>query len=149
MLGGDARLPFVRYLIFTFLSIAAAVGTAGSKQEGLPPGARLFVAPMEWNLDRFLVSEMERQALPVKMVTRAEDADFVMTSLYQSLGSHLMSPGHYIQVKISGSADGRQVWFTESNDYALFFGRLRPHGPKRVAEEVVRKLNRRVSVPAR
>lgn len=138
----------MRYLIFTFLAIAAA-GIAGPKQEGIPTGARLFVAPMEWNLDRFLVSEIGRQGLPLQMVARPDEADFVMTSLYQSLGSHLMSPGHYIQVKIAGTADGRQVWFTESNDYALFFGRLRPHGPQRVAEEVVRKLNRRLSAPTR
>jgi hypothetical protein len=141
----------VRYLVFAVLCLAFASGAIAQKPAvpSLPSGAKLFVAPMEWNLDRFVTGEIERQALPVQLVGRAEDADFVMTSVYQSLGSHFMSPGHYVQVKIAGAGDGKQIWFAESNDYALFFGRLRPHGPHRVAEEVVRKLHRRMSAPTR
>jgi hypothetical protein len=112
---------------------------------GLPAGAKLYVAPMEWNLDQFVTAEIQRQGVSVHLVARAEDADFVMTSLYQSLGSHLMSPGHYIQVKIVAAAGGKEVWFAEANDYALFFGRLRTHGPGRVAETIVKKLHRRMS----
>ncbi len=115
----------------------------------LPEGARLYVAPMEWNLDQFMSQEIRRHALRVTLVPRAEDADFVMSSEYQSLGSHLMSPGHYIQVRIAAAGDGKQVWFAEANDYALLFGRLRPHGPQRVAGDVVRKLHRRMSPPTR
>jgi hypothetical protein len=111
----------------------------------VPEGAKLFVAPMEWDLDRFIVAEIHNQGLPVQVVTRPEEADFVMTSHYQVLGSHMMSPGHYIQVKIVATVGGKQVWFAETNDYALFFGRLRPHGPARVAGAIVRKLRRGMS----
>jgi hypothetical protein len=102
--------------------------------------ARLYVAPMEWGLDRFVADEIRRQALPVQLVTTEEQADFVMTSLYQGLGSHMIAPGHYIQVRIVAAQDGQAVWAGETNDFALMFGRLRRHGPRRAAEDIVRKL---------
>jgi hypothetical protein len=102
--------------------------------------ARLYVAPMEWGLDRFVTDEIRRQALPVQLVTTEEQADFVMTSLYQKLGSHMIAPGHYIQVRIVAAYDGQAVWAGEVNDFALMFGRLRRHGPRRAAEAIVRRL---------
>jgi hypothetical protein len=120
---------------------------AGQRVSGsVPEGAKLYVAPMEWNLDRFVAAEIRSQGLPVQVVSHPEEADFVMTSLYQALGSHLMSPGHYIQVKIVAVNGGKQVWFGEANDYALIFGRMRPHGPARAAHEIVRKLHQGMSV---
>jgi hypothetical protein len=107
----------------------------------LPPGAKLYIAPMEWNLDRFVAAEIRRQGLPVQVVAFPEEADFVMTSVYQNLGSHLISPGHYIQVRIVSTADGQQVWFAEANDYATFFGRLRYHGPGRAAKSIVKRIS--------
>jgi hypothetical protein len=148
--GSGAKLPVVRYsAIFGICLTLVGLSAAKDPVPTVPAGAKIYVAPMEWNLDRFVTAEIQKQGLPVVLAARAEDADFVMTSLYQSLGSHFMSPGHYIQVKIVAAKGGRQVWFAEANDYALFFGRLRPHGPARVAEEVVRKLNRRMSASGR
>jgi len=100
---------------------------------------------MEWNLDQFIATEIQEQGVPVQVVANPKDADFVMTSFYQGLGSRLIAPGHYIQVKISAAGSNEPVWFAESGDYAVFFGRLRPHGPARAAKAVVRKLGRRMS----
>ena len=112
---------------FTILTLSLTLAGLASAQKpvvpALPTGTRLFVAPMEWNpRPVYYRRRSSGGRLPVQLVGRPEDADFVMTSVYQSLGSHFMSPGHYIQVKIAGASDGRQVWFTEANDYALFFG---------------------------
>ena len=116
---------------------------------GVPRGSKIYVAPMEWGLDRFITAEIRNQDLPVQLVASPEEADFVMTSLYQGLGSHLISPGHYIQVSIAASSGGKQVWSAEANDYALFFGRLRPHGPGRAATAIVRKLSADMSKAGR
>jgi len=104
------------------------------------PDAKLYVAPMEWNLDRFVVAQIVRQGLPVQLVTSQDQADFVMTSLYQKLGSHLIAPGHYIQVQIVATDNRKPVWAEEVNDFALVFGRLRRHGPGKAAESIVKKL---------
>ena len=102
--------------------------------------AKLYVAPMEWNLDRFVSDEIRRQGLPVDLVTTQAEADLVMTGLYQKLGSHFIAPGNYIQVRITAAADGKTVWANEVNDFAVFFGRLRRHGPRKAAEAIVKKL---------
>ena len=120
------------------------VGLLGAQEPisgDMPKGARLYVAPMEWNLDRFVAAEIRSQGVPVQLVTDPEEADFVMTGVYQALGSHRMSPGHYIQVRIVAVDNGKQMWSAEANDYSLFFGRLRPHGPAKAARTIVKKLH--------
>jgi hypothetical protein len=107
--------------------------------------AKLYVAPMEWNLDRFVSHEIRRQGLPVDLVTTQDEADWVMTGLYQKLGSHFIAPGNYIQVRITTAGDGRTVWANEVNDFAVFFGRLRRHGPRKAAEAIVKKMRHRFS----
>jgi len=138
----------VRYLAILVIGLTVA-GLSRSQQTdsgSVPRGPKLYVAPMEWNLDRFVAAEIRSQGLAVRVVARPEEADFVMTSVYQPLGSHLMSPGHYIQVKIVAAHGGKQVWSAEANDYALFFGRLRSHGPARAAQAIVKKLRREMPV---
>ena len=139
----------VRYLISlaTLLLCLSPVGHLEAKRPvapGMAAGAKLYVAPMEWNLDRFVTAEIRRQCLPVELVAAPSQADFVMTSLYQKLGTHMISPGHYIQVRIA-SAGGNTVWAGEVNDFALFFGRLRAHGPRKAAEGIVNQLRRNLS----
>ncbi|MGA9104644.1 MAG: hypothetical protein ACLQPN_10830 [Bryobacteraceae bacterium] len=111
----------------------------------IPPGAKLYIAPMEWQLDRFVAAEIRRQGLPLQVVALPQEAGFVMTGLYQSLGSHMISPGHYIQVKIVAADDGKQVWRAEASDFAVLFGRLRPHGLGRAAQAIVKKLRNNMS----
>lgn len=106
----------------------------------MAPGAKIYIAPMEWNLDQHVVDEIHRQGLSVEVVSTKEQADYVMTSQYQKLGSRMMSPGHYIQVQIVPSQGGQAVWAGEVNDFAIFFGRLRRHGPRRAAQSIVKKL---------
>ena len=80
----------------------------------------------------------------MQVVALPQEADFVMTGLYQELGSHMISPGHYIQIKIVAVDGGKQVWRAEVNDSAIFFG-LRPHGPGRAAAAIVKKLRSNMS----
>jgi hypothetical protein len=97
---------------------------------------------MEWELDHFVCDEIRKQGLALQLVGTEDQADFVMTSLYQKLGSHLIAPGHYIQVRIAEVSGGKRVWGDDVNDFAVFFGRLRRHGPRRAAESIVKKLRR-------
>jgi hypothetical protein len=116
---------------------------------GLPSGAKLFIAPMEWNLDEFIRAEVRDKGLPVHLVEREEDADFIMTSSSEKLGSRLLSPGRDFQVRIVAAAGGTQVWSAEASDYAMFFGRLRSHGSARAARSIVRMLRNRFFKPVR
>lgn len=143
---GVRYLAQPRFMVFlVFFTLAGLSEAKRPVSIDLSLGAKLYLAPMDWNLDGFVAAEIRRQGLPVQLVTQVDQADFVMTSLYQPLGSRLISPGHYIQVKIVTANGGKPVWRDEVNDFALFFGRLRPHGPRRAAEVIVRKLRNNLS----
>jgi hypothetical protein len=130
-----------RLAVFALVLAAASAVAAGQTPAAtLTPGTKLFVAPMEWGLDRYVTAEITRESLPVQLVATEDQADFVMTSLYQKLGTHLIAPGHYIQVKIVAVQGGNSVWADEVNDFAVLFGRLRRHGPAKAAEVIVKKL---------
>jgi hypothetical protein len=139
----SAMRRLTRHVLAVFVLSLASAGLLEAQQPAsgsLPPGAKLFIAPMEWHLDQFLATEIHRQGVRVQVVADRRDADFVMTSLYTNLGSRMTSPGHYIQITIAAANDGKQVWQTEVNDFGLFFAQLRPHGPARAARAIVRKL---------
>jgi hypothetical protein len=139
----DAKLCLVRHLTLAIFGVGltlAAVCDARQLSASMVPDAKLYVAQMEWNLDRFVVAQIVKQGLPVQLVTSEDEADFVMTSLYQKLGSHLIAPGHYIQVQIVATDNRKPVWADEVNDFAVVFGRLRRHGPGKAAESIVKKL---------
>jgi hypothetical protein len=141
-------LRLTRHLLAVFVLCLTLAGLLEGQQPvsgSLPPGAKLYIAPMEWNLDRFVAAEISRQGLPIQVVAGPREADYVMTSLYQSLGSRMLSPGHFIQVKIVAADGGKQVWRAEVNDFPLFFARLRPYGPGRAAKAIVKKLRNNIS----
>jgi hypothetical protein len=98
---------------------------------------------MEWNLDASIRSELGKNKLPLRLVGRAEDADFIMTGSSVKLGSRLVSPGRDFQVTIVAAHSGTPVWTGGAGDYAVFFGRLRSHGPARAARSIVFKLRNR------
>jgi hypothetical protein len=107
--------------------------------------ARIYIAPMEWQLDHYVIEEIRRQGLAVQVVDSEREADFVMISSYQALGSRIAGPGHFVQVRILAS-DGSAVWRGEVNDFAIVFGRLRRHGPRRAAEGIVKKLRSNLAI---
>jgi hypothetical protein len=139
----------VRYRTLSIFALCLPLAISLEAKRPVPASmsaeAKLYVAPMEWGLDRFVAAEILKQGLPVQLVATEDEAEFVMTSLYQQLGSHLIAPGHYIQVRIVAIGSGTPVWADEVNDFAVFFGRLRRHGPRKAAESIVKKLHYNLS----
>jgi len=119
------------------------------QDSGLPAGAKIFIAPMEWQMEQHLASEIRRQGLPVELVADEAAADYVMTGSAEKLSSHFMAPGrsfHIILTRLDGS---QTVWTGEGDDYATVFGRLRSHGPARAARTIVEGLRNRYFRKAR
>jgi len=130
-------------LVFLSAVAWAPVGYAGHNAASLPAGAKIYIAPMEWQMDQFLASEIRRQAVPVKLVENQEDAEYVLSGEAVKLSSHLMSPGRCFQGRLAAADGSRTVWSGEADDYATVFARLRSHGPVRAARTLVGGLRRR------
>lgn len=124
--------------------MAAGQSTAKAPApSNLPTGANLYIVPMEWNLDGYIRAEVRKKGLPVNLVERPEQADFIMTGSSVKLGSRLLAPGRDFQVKITAAQGGAEVWSAGASDYATFFARLRSHGATRAAKTLVLKLRNR------
>jgi hypothetical protein len=143
-------------MISAFMALASGsqveVGPLPAKRPiapNLPAGANLYVVPMEWNLDALLRAEMRRNKLPVHLVERQEDADFIMTASSVKLSSRMLSPSRDFHVRVVSADGATQVWSAEASDYATFFGRFRSHGAVRAAKSIVRKLRNRFFKPPR
>jgi hypothetical protein len=133
-------------LFLTALSMAA--------QSKIPAGSTIFVTPMEKNLDSFLVAEIQKQKLPVKIVLNQQEAQFVLTGFSQMTGSHW---AEQVATSVFGgkdkfeasvkmvSADGKTlVWSGEAGDRSILFGAFRRGGQRKVAERIVREMKQTI-----
>ena len=130
------------------LSLASA-SYSQALPKSLPSGAKLFIAPMEWNLDELVRAEVRKNGLPVELVESRDEADFIMTGTSVKLGSRLLSPARDFHVDVSPANGGAPVWSGEASDHATFFGRLRRHGSARAARAIVMKMRNRFFKTAR
>jgi hypothetical protein len=67
------RVLLVSVLVLGMSVVATAQGTK------VPSGSKVFLAPMEGNLDGFVAAEIVKKRLPITVVTDEKDADFVLT----------------------------------------------------------------------
>ncbi len=129
-------------LFFLVLSLSA--------ESKLPAGAKIFVTQMDRNLDGFIVAEMQKQKLPVQVVLKQEDAQFVITGFSQTTGSHWAEQvaatvfggkdKYEASIKIV-TADGKTlVWAGEAGDRSMLFGGLKRGGQRKVAERLVKEM---------
>ncbi|MFN0171532.1 MAG: hypothetical protein ACKV22_34375 [Bryobacteraceae bacterium] len=127
--------------------LACVVLTAETK---LPAGAKIFITPMEKNLDSFIVAEIQKQKLPLQVVLSQKEAEYVITGFSQITGSHW---AEQVATSVFGgkdkfeasvkmvSADGKTlVWAGEAGDRSILFGAFRKGGQRKVAERLVRQI---------
>jgi len=106
-------------------------------------GARIYIEPMEWQMEQFITAEIRRQGLPVEIVANPYAADLVMKGSAEKVSSHLMSPGRCFRVTLVTANGSDPVWSGEGDDYATVFARLRSHGPARAARAIVASMRNR------
>ena len=109
-------------------------------------GSRLFIAPMEGNLNGFLATEIVKQKLPVLLVTDEKEAQFILTGAampgdnkwYHSIfGGKDKTEGNVQMISVSA----RQViWAGEAGDRSLLWGNFRRGGQRKVADRIVSKM---------
>ncbi len=119
-------------------------------QSSIPRGAKLFITPMDKNLDSFIVAEIDKQKLPVQVVLKQEEAQYVLTGFSQTTGSHW---AEQVAASIFGgkdkyeasvkmvTADGKSlVWAGEAGDRSILFGEFRRGGQRKVAQRIVKQM---------
>ena len=133
--------------LFRWAGIAISVlGCSVLMAATFPQGAKLFIAPMEGNLDGFIASEIVKQKIPVTVVTDEKDADFVLAGAsikahdkwyHVVFGGKDKNEGN---VRLLNVKDKTMVWAGEAGDRSLWYGGFRRGGERKVADRIVKRM---------
>lgn len=114
----------------------------------LPAGSKVFITPMEGDLDGFIAPEIIKQKLPVSVVLNEADADFVL------VGGSIKADDKWYNVAFGGKDKNEgnvrlldvksksMIWAGEAGDRSLMYGSLRRGGQRKVAERIVKQMKK-------
>jgi hypothetical protein len=118
-----------------------------SEHHNIPPGSRIYVAPMEGKLDGFISAELVKKKLPIVVVIDEKDADFIITGasikgddkwFHSVFGTG--KDKNEANIQVVSVKERAVIWAGEAGDRSLFWGNMRRGGQRRVADRLVDKL---------
>lgn len=126
---------------------ATPAQTSNSPQPAVA-GSRVFIAPMEGNLDGFISAEILKQKLPLVVVTSEAQADLIMTGLNLKQDDHWYNAAwggkdkNEGSVKLIGVHSRAVIWAGDAGDRSLLFSFYRRGGLSKVAERLVKEMRK-------
>jgi len=126
----------------------APVGQAVATQ--MKPGARVFIAPMEGNLNSFLAAEIVKKKVPVTIVTDEAQAEFILTGFSGKTGDNkwyhvVFNTGRDSDegsVQVVSVASKTIIWAGEAGDRSLWWGTWARGGQRKVADRIISQLKK-------
>lgn len=76
--------PFLTVLLFVFTSICLAESPVKEPQKFIPPGSKLYVAPIAGGFDTYIVAGIMKKRVPVVVVTDRDKADYEITGVSET-----------------------------------------------------------------
>jgi hypothetical protein len=143
----------MKQLLAVLLVIAAPIlftDIVQAQSTHVKPGSKLFIAPMEGELNGFIATEVIKQKLPVKIITDDAAADYVLTGAslkaddkwYNTVfGGKDKNEGN---VQLLDAKEKTVIWAGEAGDRSLWFGSWKRGGERKVAERIVSKMKKDV-----
>ncbi len=135
--------------LMLFLLLCSSFALAAEKTDNkVPSGSKLFIAPMQGELNGFIATEILKQKLPVIIVTDDKDADFVLT------GASLKADDKWYNTVFGGKDKNEgnvqlldvksktMVWAGEAGDRSLWFGGWKRGGERKVADRIVSSMKK-------
>jgi len=129
--------------------LAALVCAAGNRAPSrVPPGSKVFIAPMEGNLNGFIAPEILKKKIPFVLVTDENDAEFILSGAsikaddkwYNTIfGGKDKNEGN---VQLISVRDKQMVWAGEAGDRSLWWGGMRRGGQRKVADRIAKQLKK-------
>lgn len=130
-------------LLFTSISVSA-------QATKVPAGSKIFIAPMDRNLDGFIAPEIIKKKLPVTIVTDEKGADYVLAGAsikaddrwyHTVFGGKDKNEGN---VRLLSVKDKALVWAGEAGDRSVWFGGWKRGGERKVAERIVGNMKKQL-----
>ena len=136
-----------RLLVLTIAAVLSC--TAGDKAPSrVPAGSKVFIAPMEGNLNGFIAPEIIKKKIPLVIVTEEKDADFILTGAsikaddkwyHTVFGGKDKNEGN---VQLISVKDKQMVWAGEAGDRSMLWGGLKRGGQRKVADRIAKQMKK-------
>ncbi|MBO0857404.1 MAG: hypothetical protein J2P21_02930 [Chloracidobacterium sp.] len=134
---------------FALLAIASAQAFAQNKSEKHSlAGAKVFIEPMQGDLQPFIVVEFVKKKLPVVVVTEKEKAEYILAGAYMKGDGKWYHKAFGVADKDEGSVqlidvkDKTLVWAGGAGDQSMFLGGWNRGGQSKVADRIVNKMKK-------
>ena len=113
----------------------------------LARGPKLFFKGLE-GFDIFLKAEIVKKKIPLQLVAREEDAEYILQGTAQEQGKQSWHEGwlsrekdHYlVGVELLRRETGEFIWASEAGDRSWWWGRMKRGGPRKAAERIAENL---------
>jgi hypothetical protein len=115
-------------------------------------GSRVYIAPMEGNLDGFISAEILKQKLPLTVVASDAQADYIMAGLSVKQDDHWYNAAwggkdkNEGSVKLIGVQNKAVIWAGDAGDRSLLFSGFRRGGLRKVAERLVKEMKKSLAL---
>jgi hypothetical protein len=118
-----------------------------SERHNIPPGSRVYVAPMDGKLEGFISAELVKKKLPIIVVIDEKDADFIITGAsikgddkwYHSVFGTGKDKNE-ANIQVVSVKERAIIWAGEAGDRSLWWGNIKRGGQRRVADRLIDKL---------
>lgn len=146
MAGGIKPLRLFTICGLLLLASAVPYRAGDIPASKVPPGSKLFIAPMEGNLHGFIAPEILKKKVPFTVVIDEKDADFILTGAsikgddkwYNTVfGGKDKNEGN---VQLISVKDRQLVWAGEAGDRSIFWSGFRRGGQRKVADRIVKRM---------
>jgi hypothetical protein len=123
--------------VLALLALASIQAVAQNKAETPSlSGAKIFIEPMQGDLQPFIAAEIVKKKLPVVIVMERKNADYILA------GSFIKGDDNKNQgsVQLLNVKDKTLVWAGEANDRSMFWGGWSRGAQSKVADRILNKM---------
>lgn len=140
------------------LLMIALCGISIAQAGEIPPGAPIFIPPMQNGMDKFIAAEILQQQVPFVMTLDEKQADYILLGSTIDKGSNRKwfdvafgTEGHGDSVQASvlllRKRDKIILWANNQGDRSFWWGDLKRGGERKVAIRLVRALKKSLFAP--
>jgi hypothetical protein len=132
-----------QFILTVALCCSCAWGAFGA---GIPKNSKIFIAPMQGNLDGFIAAEIIKQKLPLKVTTEEQGAEYILTGMSLKADDkwyHVVFGGkdkNEGNVRLLSVSDKTMVWAGEAGDRSMWYGGWKRGGQRKVAQRIVKNM---------
>ena len=129
----------MKTLLPTALLLCAAPVLA--QQTSIVPGAKVYVAPMDGNLNGFISAEILKQKLPVTVTTEESEAAYILSGQAQVSGHTGKGAGGLLNPYRNHDQYGGSVTLASASGHTVVWASDSDNGKiKQVAERIVKQM---------